>query len=97
MISQGTVAEICRLLGEGELNQRQIADRLGISRGTVNAIATGKRGRHGARPRSEVGLPYDPEDAPPVRCPGCGARVYLPCIACRARNYGYRKRKGTAA
>lgn len=36
-----------------------------------------------------------PEEAPDyVRCPGCGMRVVLPCVYCRAVSYGLRRRRG---
>lgn len=59
------VAEIKRLLAEGELTQRQIGDRLGVPRTTVNNIA---RGRH-----SQVSA--DERLAPERACLWCGAPV----------------------
>jgi hypothetical protein len=82
--------DIRRLLEEGELSQRKIAAKLGVSRGTVGAIASGKRGIYGSEP--------DPEkpglrslDLPPERCSGCGGTVYMPCVLCRARRYADRQ------
>ena len=43
MIAHAMVGEIRRLLDEGLMSQRKIARRLGVSRGTVHAIARGKR------------------------------------------------------
>ncbi len=84
MIAPKIVAEIQRLLTEGMLSQRKIAGVTGVSRGTVGAIASGKR------PDYETLRP--PEDdaweepaGPPERCPGCGGMVYMPCRLCRAR------------
>ena len=85
MIAPKVVDEVRRLLAEGKLGQRKIAKRMRISRGTVGAIATGRRpdcespGK--TRPRDG-----SPEVAgPPRRCPGCGGTVYMPCRVCRVR------------
>jgi DNA-binding XRE family transcriptional regulator len=93
MISANIVEDIRQMLAEGRLSQRAIAVRTGISRGTVSAIAQGKRRDYPAR--------YAPGDAlfvPPagrhVRCPGCGALAQMPCLACYLRRQngraGYR-------
>jgi len=82
MISFAVEDEIKRLLGEGRLSQRKIARRVGVSRGTVNAIARGKRPDHGPR------RPGDDSPFPsgrPARCPTCGGLVQMPCLACRVR------------
>ena len=86
MLPLATVEEIGRLLAEGKLSQRKIAKKLGISRGTVGAIASGRRGLFGKEPDED-----SPElccfEAPPERCRGCGALVYMPCVLCRTRAY----------
>jgi hypothetical protein len=84
MLSTSLVHEIDLLLNTGELSHRKIALRLGVSRGTVNAIASGRRGLHG---RDEVKRrpPHLPTSQP-TRCPQCGYRVYLPCLICDARS-----------
>jgi hypothetical protein len=91
MLPLVVVEEIRQLLDEGELSQRKIAAKLNVSRGTVGAIANGKRGIYGSEP--------DPEkpdlcslDLPPERCSGCGAMVYMPCVLCQARRYSQRRR-----
>jgi hypothetical protein len=81
MLSQTIILEIDRLLKEGQLSQRKIARRLGVSRGTISAIARGRRRLHGKEPWREK------RSAGPARCPACGYRVYLPCMICRAREY----------
>ena len=93
MLPIATVLEIKRLIDEGQLSRRGIAKKLGVSRGTVNAIASGVRGLHG---REKVDEPPEP---PPQRCSGCGDLVRLPCVACRARDYRrrLREREGRAA
>jgi hypothetical protein len=90
MLPLPVVQEIRRCLDEGALSQRKIARQVGVSRGTVGAIASGRRGTHGREPR-----PDRPEqccyERPPQRCHGCGARVYLPCILCRTRAFQTRQ------
>lgn len=82
MISIGMVAEIRRLLAEGQLSQRKIAKLTGISRATVGAIASGRRPDYEPRPAQEL---FDRPQGPPRRCQGCGGMVYLPCKLCRVR------------
>jgi hypothetical protein len=81
MISSAKVAEIRALLDAGELSQRQIATLAGVSRGTIGAIASGKRVERLPRPTDEW-----EEEGPIVRCPGCGGKVYAPCRLCRVRD-----------
>lgn len=98
MLPLATVEEIQRLLDEGTLSQRKIAAKLGVGRGTVNAIARGKRGLHGREPGDCAAGIYNP-DVPPERCPGCGAMVYKPCVLCRTRSFvaGQRAQRAVAA
>lgn len=86
MLSVAIAEEIDRLLREGKLSQRQIAARLGVSRGSVGAIANGQRGLHGKETWSENPEATDPALLP-ERCPHCGHRVYMPCLVCRTREY----------
>ncbi len=86
MLSLTVVGEIQLLLDEGELSQRKIAAKLNVSRGTVNAIASGKRGLFG-RELDPLDLDDELDDLTPERCPGCGGLVYMPCLLCRAREY----------
>jgi DNA-binding XRE family transcriptional regulator len=83
VLSLEIIQEVKRMLDKGEYSQRKIAQILDISRGTVNAIASGKRGLHGAE--SEKNLPLS--RLTPERCGGCGALVYMPCVLCQARAY----------
>jgi len=85
MLSPGVVEEIRRLLAAGQWSLRKIARELGVSRGTVSAIAHGKR---------QEPLPRAPDDdllfapiGPLRRCPGCGGLVHLPCLLCRVRQW----------
>jgi hypothetical protein len=82
MLSQQVIDEARRLLLEGELSQRQIAELLHVSRGTVNALALGQRGSHGRETATAHPIPMRI-----ARCRGCGGLVYLPCILCRTRRF----------
>ena len=84
MIATTVVDEIRRLLGQGRLSQRKIASRIGVSRGTVNAIALGKRADSPARWRPEDDG-FTPPAGLPARCPGCGGMVQMPCLLCYIR------------
>jgi hypothetical protein len=95
MIAAETVAEIRRLLDEDRLSQREIARRTGVCRGSVGAIASGHRPGYESQP--------DPPDdgleeptGPPARCPGCGAKVYLPCALCHVRSEIGKRPRGRA-
>ncbi len=96
MLALSVVEEIARLLDEGRLSQRKIAAQLGVSRGTVGAIASGRRGIYGKEPHADA---PDPLDAltPPDRCPRCGYFVSMPCLVCRTRQYRERQRQMKAA
>lgn len=85
MISPVQVDEIRRLLAAGTHSLRKIARRTGVSRGTVAAIAHGRR-----RDRIPKGDPEDLGEEPPgpvQRCPQCGALAQSPCRACRVRGW----------
>jgi len=84
MLARNVVEEIRRLLEEGKLSQRKISRQLGVSRGTVGAIASGTRPDYDAiRARDDEFL--EPS-GPPERCPTCGGTVYMPCQLCRVRD-----------
>jgi hypothetical protein len=87
MIEPTVVETIRRLLVQQRLPQREVARRLGVSRGTVHAIAQGKRPDCPAR---EEPVDFHWSLGPPRRCPGCGGMVRMPCLLCylRARNPG---------
>jgi hypothetical protein len=85
MLPTAKVLEIRRLLDQRRLSQRQIANRLAVSRGVVHAIANGLRGLHGRDPDEvEASFSTGPNDLA-ERCPGCGGMVYQPCRLCEAR------------
>ena len=90
MLAAETVREIERLLAQEKISQRKIAELLGVSRGTVGAIASGKRPDYDALFRQNDDEPDEPT-GPPERCPGCGGLVYMPCLLCRLRNRGMQK------
>jgi len=84
MIAPTVEQEIRALLAEGQISQRKIAQRLGVSRGTVNAIACGRRPDYTAR-RRESPTDFTPPSGLPARCPTCGGLVQMPCLACHVR------------
>jgi len=84
MIATTLVDEIRRLLQEGQLSQRKIAARMGVSRGTVNAIAQGKRTDRIPRWQKDGG-DFTPPAGLYVRCPTCGGMVQMPCLLCYLR------------
>jgi transcriptional regulator with XRE-family HTH domain len=96
MIATSVVEQIRRLLASGDLSQRAIARQLGVSRGTVNAIALGKRPE--ARRQAERGADgFDPPVGPLRRCPDCGGLVLMPCLACRVRQIQEQRHKRDVA
>ena len=84
MIASSVVAEVRRLLAKGHLSQREIARWTGVSRGTVNAIARGKRRDDDTR-RHRQDEGFIPPSGPARRCPGCGGLVQMPCLVCQVR------------
>jgi transposase-like protein len=86
MLSKKMVDEIVRLLFEENVPQRAVARQLGVSRGTVHAIAHGRRTRRFAAEKAEED-PTPDVLALPERCLRCGYRVYLPCQVCRTRSH----------
>lgn len=86
MLSLSLVEQIVDLLNEGELSQRRIAERVGVSRGTVASIASGRRGLFGRDPESDDDRSLA-NLTPPERCPKCGYLIYAPCRVCRAREF----------
>lgn len=89
MLSLEVVMEVRRLLDAGELSQRKIALKVGVSRGIVNSIANGRRGLHGRETTAQYSS--DTQEVIAQRCRGCGAMVYMPCLLCRARQYRARE------
>jgi transcriptional regulator with XRE-family HTH domain len=96
MIAPEVVQQIRRLLAEGKLSQRAIAGIVKVSRGTVGAIAAGKRPDYETlrRARKQEELPQPA--GPPRRCLGCGGKVYVPCHACHVRKLTDNARRARA-
>lgn len=90
MLPLAIVEEVQRLLDEDQLSQRKIAKKLNISRGTVGAIASGKRGIYGREPEPEP-TTLCCFDQPAERCVGCGGMVHKPCLLCNTRKYQARQ------
>ncbi len=80
MLALEQVLEVKRLLDEGRLSRRSIARAVGVSRGSVSAIANGDRGLFGAPPVEDLVV----RSSLAQRCPGCGGMVYTPCVYCEA-------------
>ncbi len=91
MLPLVTIQEVCRLLEERKMSHRKIAYMLGVSRGTIGAISSGRRGMHGREPGAERPILCCLE-LPPERCQGCGGTVYKPCVLCCAREYKARQK-----
>lgn len=91
MIGLGVVGEIRSLLDRGELSQREIAVRVGVSRGTVSSIARGIRPNDDATCRGRD-IDVVPPSGQPRRCPSCGRLVQMPCLACRIRARVHQRR-----
>ena len=89
MLAKSLVDQIDRLLQSGQLSHRKIAAKLGVGRGTVAAIASGRRGLYGREPLDDgpASVPLTPAE----RCRQCGYRVYMPCLICRSRDYRERQ------
>lgn len=93
MLPTALIHEIDRLLKQGELSHRKIAARLGVSRGTVSAIAAGRRGLYGKDTPDENSHAHSPS-SPPTRCPRCGYRIHPPCLICEARHHKNGRKNG---
>lgn len=85
MIATETETQIVELLAAGE-SWRVIAHEAGASRGTVQAIATGRRPKFLARQRKPIRIVSRSRDY--TRCPGCGGKVKMPCLACDMKRAG---------
>lgn len=94
MIAQEIIREIEQLLHRGDLSRRKIAHQLGVSRGTVNAVANGTRARRNARRVGPIDR-FEPPHGPPRRCPTCGRLVQMPCLACHLQKLSARRRNAS--
>jgi len=82
MVPTAVVAEVKRLLNGGTLSYRKISETTGVSRGVVQAIASGRRPDYDELRRQRTGERLE-ASGPPASCPNCGHRVFLPCRGCR--------------
>lgn len=86
MLSIAVVQEIRRLLDERQLSQRSIALKLGVSRGIVSNMASGRRAVFGREPDQRPDrVSLKRETSLPIRCRSCGGLVHAPCRLCEAR------------
>lgn len=93
MIPGYQIEQVEQLLQEGRMSQRAIARFVGISRGTVNAVALGRRPDYEAQAREAEAQKFRPA-RPTERCGHCGALLKIvPCVACRARRHARRRRQ----
>src|ERR1700731_3679163 len=95
MLAESLVAHVAELLADGRISQRKIARLTGVSRGTVGAIARGRRPLD-LRPKGPDEV-FSRPLAPPIRCRGCGGKVYMPCLLCRVRALAAIERRLTKA
>lgn len=80
MLEDSVIKQIQMLVQQGHLSQRKIAKQLGVSRGTVQAVANGKRIERSGHPASATWIAPSGQ---PQRSPLCGGRVRMPCLACQ--------------
>ena len=88
MLDPEKVAAVKRLVAEGGRPQRKIARMVGVSRGSVQAIATGRRPDYETHRLAEKRLQEAAEvlgTSPPERCPDCGGMACMPCRACHLK------------
>ena len=94
MLEHHLVLKVILLLNEKKYSQRQIAKMTGVSRGTVNAIARGKRKfTQGKTKLKEKKKPLPRGE--PRRCPLCGAMVRMPCLACTLRRIAKKRKRNS--
>jgi hypothetical protein len=83
VLDDETEAAIEAALGANHRSRRGIARDQGVARGTVDAIANGRRPADLARQRRRERQPSYRVPKSPMRCPGCGRLIEMPCPACR--------------
>ena len=88
MIKNDIIRKILYLVKQEKMSQRQIAKRLGVSRGTVQAVAHGRRSEHISSAMKAVATWIVPSGKP-KRCHKCGSWVKIPCLACQLANFGH--------
>ena len=78
-IKPEVIEEIKRLLAEGNLSRRKIAEATGVSRTSVWTVASGKYRAYSPKNSDKLFV------GPVRRCLGCGCMVMIPCRVCRIR------------
>jgi len=94
MLEHQLVLRVVLLLSQKKYSQRQIAKMTGVSRGTVIAIAKGRRKltlRKTEMKEKKNPLPR----GEPRRCPLCGAMVQMPCLACTLRRIAKKRKRNS--
>jgi hypothetical protein len=87
VIEPSVIYRIEHLLAEKRWSQRKIARMANVSRGTVAAVASGRRRAHRVPPVNRE----DESIGPVQRCPGCGGMASMPCRLCRSRELAARR------
>lgn len=87
MIDNAIIRKIQILVKQGRMSQRQIAKHTGVSRGTVQAVANGQRTEY-SHSTSKSAVTWVVPSGQPERCPQCGGRVRMPCLACQIYESG---------
>ncbi len=87
MLADSLITEIRKMLDSGAMSQREIARRLKVSRGTVGAVALGKRKAAIERTATAARAAFKHPRGMPIRCPSCGAKTQMPCLACYVRKF----------
>ncbi len=76
--------DLVRKLALEQHSHRSISRLAGVSRESVRSILSGRRPDYDAILRGKEQAKIVPSGAA-MRCPTCGALVYMPCLACRIR------------
>ena len=96
MIPYGQYLEIKRLLATTSVSAVKIAERVGVSRASVDNIKREQEPRQRPtkppKPKRKRGRWRPPKpvlsrDGPLVRCPECGGMTHMPCMVCEVRAF----------
>ena len=80
------ISEIHRLREAGH-TQMEIKRITGISRTTIHQVLSGKHASMTSpQAKSEEVVDSSFFDGPIERCPHCGCRAHMPCLACKVKN-----------
>lgn len=90
MLTREQVDAVIRLLADPDRpSNRKIAELVGVSRQSVNRLASGRRGLHA---REDAVVDQAVDEAPPRKCPRCGCLRRRRCVRCDAEAYARRER-----